>query len=156
MVFVVIHHLRREHPTALVSILSQCTKMPVQLAADNLLLYPNHVYILPSGEEITLKDGSFAMHSRSKVRGWPNLVSLFVDSMSRSQHPGIVIILSGMDSNGTEALIRLKKHGGIVIAQTPDTAAFPDMPRAAIRTGAVDFVLDPAKIGATLSEMAVA
>ncbi len=154
MAFIVIHHLRREYPTHLVSILSRCTRMPVQLAGNDLPILPDNVYVLPSGEEIALNDGSFAIQSRSKVCGWPNLVSLFVDSLSHSWHPGIVVILSGMDSDGAEALMALKEHGGIVIVQAPVNASSPDMPRAAIRTGAVDYVLEPPAIGTTLSRLA--
>lgn len=154
MAFVVIHHLRRERPTALVSILSGCTQMPVQLVVDGLSILPNHVYVLPSGDEIALTDGSFHMRPRSKLHGWPNLLSIFLESMTRSGHPGIAVILSGMDSDGAQAMMKLKQHGGIIIAQAPITASSPDMPLAAIDTGAVDYVLEPHFIGVAISRLA--
>lgn len=154
MAFVVIHHLRRQHPTALVEILSHCTRMPVQLASDHLLIQPDHVYVLPSGDEIQLTDSTFTLQPRTKITGWPNLISLFIESLSQSRHPGIAVILSGMDANGARALSDLKNHHGIIIAQSPTTAAVPEMPRAAINTGLVDYVLEPSEMGSRLSALA--
>jgi len=154
MAFVVIHHVRDESPGLLVSILENCTAMPVLVAANDLTVLPNHVYVLPSGEEMVLTDNHFQVGPRTKLRGWPNLVSVFVESMSRSHHPGIAVILSGMDANGAASLMKLKQHGGVVIAQEPATASNPDMPRAAIATGTVDYVLEPAAIGITISKLA--
>lgn len=153
MAFVVIHHLGRQHPTALVDILAHCTRMPVQLATNHLSVEPDNVYVLPSGDEITLNDGTFEVQPRTKLSGWPNLISLFIESLSHSSHPGIAVVLSGMDADGAIALSDLKHHGGIVIAQSPVTASVPEMPRTAIRTGLVDYILDPPEIGTRLNAL---
>ena len=76
MAFVVIHHLRQEHPTLLPAILSSCTSMPVRLAEPGISILPNHIYILPSGQEMNLPDGAFALQPRTKLRGWSNVVSM--------------------------------------------------------------------------------
>lgn len=154
MEFVVIHHLRKGHPTLLPSILRHCTSMPVQLAAADTQLEPNHVYVIPSGQEIALTDGSFAVRPRSKVGGWTNVVSVFLESLAQSSHPGIAVILSGMDHNGAEALKAFQRSGGITIAQSPDTADSPGMPCAAIKTGVVDYILSPQAIPEQLEKIA--
>lgn len=146
MAFVVIHHLRQHHPTHLPAILSRCTSMPVQLAETGSTIAPDHVYILPSGQEITLTDGAFALHPRKKLRGWANVVSLFLDSLAESQYGKVAVILSGMDADGAEALKGFQQHGGITIAQDPYTASSRQMPEAAIKTGAVDYILEPEAI----------
>ena len=48
----------------------------------------------------------------------------------------------------------MRDGGGLVIAQTADTAEFDGMPRSAFDTGAVHVALAPEKIGPTLSEFA--
>jgi chemotaxis response regulator CheB len=154
MAFVVIHHLREAHPTLLPLILSRCTSMPVQLARVGTPLAPNHVYILPSGKEIALTDGSFALRRRPKVLGWSNVVSVFLESLTESNHPGIAVILSGMDEDGANALKAFKLHGGITIVQAPSTAESPGMPMAAIRSGAVDYVSSPEAISGQLEQIA--
>jgi len=48
---------------------------------------------------------------------------------------------------------RVKEQGGVTIAQNPDDAEYPDMPRHAIATGAIDFVLPAAEIAQQLLQL---
>ncbi|MBC7822232.1 MAG: PAS domain S-box protein, partial [Planctomycetaceae bacterium] len=57
------------------------------------------------------------------------------------QHRAIAIVLSGTGSDGTRGVREIKAAGGMVMAQTPETAQHDGMPRSAIATGVVDFVL---------------
>lgn len=153
MAFVVLHH-RRSFPTNLDKILTGCTSMPVEMARSGLKIEPNHVYVLQSGDEMIVADGSFTTRPRSKVSGWPNIVTVFLDSLSKSKHRGIAVILSGLDENGAAALRAFANTGGITIAQSPESAETPDMPRAAIKTGKVKYVLAPEAIAARLEKTA--
>jgi chemotaxis response regulator CheB len=58
----------------------------------------------------------------------------------------IAVIVSGYDGDGAAALCRIKQIGGTTIAQKVDTAIQPDMPKSAIATGCIDFVLSPPQI----------
>jgi two-component system, chemotaxis family, protein-glutamate methylesterase/glutaminase len=153
MAFVVIHHVHSVH-TLLPHILARCTTMPVHLACEGLIIEANHVYVLPSGTELTLSDGTFVLHPRSKVTGWTNVITVFLNSLSRSCHTGIAVILSGFDKDGAAALKTFKEVGGTTIVQAPLTAEEPGMPLAAIETGYVDYVLVPEKIAPQLEEIA--
>lgn len=51
------------------------------------------------------------------------------------------VVLSGTGSDGAVGLSRIKEQGGVTLAQHPEDAEFDSMPRAAIDTGKVDFVL---------------
>lgn len=132
-----LHH-RRSFPTNLDRILGGCTSMPVELATSGLKIQPNHVYVLPSGEEMIVADGHFNTRQRSKMTGWPNVVTVFLDSLAKSKHRRIAVILSGLDENGAAALKAFAHLGGITIAQLPETAEIPAMPPAAIKTGRVN------------------
>lgn len=153
MAFVVLHHLRNV-PTLLPEILSTCTRMPVQLASGGLIVLPNHVYVLPSARELTLADSFLALRFQSKPTGFPNVLTILLQSLTRSSHRGVAVILFGVDADGAAALREFRQHGGIVIAQEPDTAERPGMPVAAIRTGVVDYVLPPEGIARQLDEIA--
>ena len=155
MAFVVLHHIRslRSH---LDKILAGCTSMPVEMATPGLHMQPNHIYVLTPGEEMIVADGSFSTRPRSKVTGWPNVVTVFLDSLSKSKHSGIAVILSGLDENGSAALRAFADMGGIIIAQSPESAEMPGMPRAAIDTGRVNYVLAPEAIAGRLEKTAKA
>lgn len=99
-------------------------------------------------------DGFFALRPGSKVRGYSNVITIFLDSLARSRHNGIAIILSGMDEDGAVSLNNFKANGGITIVQAPRLAERPEMPLAAIETGCVDYVLAPDAIAPELQRIA--
>src|SRR5215469_11613575 len=144
MVFVVIHHLITT--TSLPHILSFHTSMPVTEVGDGEVALPNHVYVLSPGMEMTVADGVFSLRPRSKRIGWPNVMTVFLDSLAKSCHPGIAITLSGLGNDGAAALKRFKEYGGVTIAQAPETAEREDLPLSWINTGSVNYVLEPGAI----------
>lgn len=153
MAFVVIHHIHNL-PTRLPEILRSCTTMPVYLPIASKLVNSDSVYVLPPGKEITLADGCFSLGPRSKTGGWSNVVSVFLNSLAKSGHRGIAVILSGLDEDGAAALKAFKERGGITIVQEPQTAERQEMPLAAIDTGFVDHVLPPPAIAGQLEKIA--
>ena len=66
----------------------------------------------------------------------------------------IAVILSGLDSDGAEALPAIKAAGGITFAQKIDTAVQPSMPGQAVETGCVDFELTPLELAANWCRIA--
>lgn len=154
MIFVLVHHLRQEYVTHLPEILSPCTSMPIRLVESGLAFEPNHIYVITPGEEIGLTDDLFTSQPRTKKRGFANVISLFLESLTNSHHRGIAVILSGMYEDGAAELTAFKQRGGITMAQAPDTAAQRGMPAAAIETGAVDYVLSPEAMPGQLEKIA--
>jgi two-component system, chemotaxis family, protein-glutamate methylesterase/glutaminase len=66
----------------------------------------------------------------------------------------IAVIVSGYDGDGAAALCGIKEVGGITIAQKLETARQPDMPRSAIASGCIDFVLSPEDIAQEIARIA--
>lgn len=146
MAVVIVNHLRTVD-TMLHEILPRYTEMPVELITDNLRLEPNHVFIIPSQRDLHVLDGEFQLKPISKPRGWPDVITVFLRSLTAHWDGQIIaVIVSGFDGDGAEALCDIRKVGGITIAQKPDTAAQPDMPSSAIESGCVDFILSPEDI----------
>jgi two-component system CheB/CheR fusion protein len=113
-------------------------------------VYPNQVYVMPPGYEMTWKNG-LTVHPRPKTRGFSNVFTVFLNSLSENKcPPGVAIILSGLDDDGAGALRTFREKGGVVLAQSPSTAEFHGMPTAAIATGAVHHVLRPEEIAPEL------
>ena len=97
---------------------------------------------IPQTTSLHLFGGNFVLEKRTKLSGWPNVITIFLRSLARNWD-GILIavIVSGLDADGAEALKEVKEAGGITIAQTPEAAEWSDMPDSAIKTGYVDYVL---------------
>src|ERR1700677_4305877 len=143
---VIVNHLRIV-ATRLHEILPRHTKMPVELITEGLVIQPNYVYIIPAQRDLHVLDGEFRLKPISKPRGWPDVFTVFLRSLTEHWSGKLIaVIVSGYDGDGAEALCGIKEAGGTTIAQKPDTAGQPDMPRSAIATGCIDFVLSPEDI----------
>ncbi|MDP1928868.1 MAG: CheR family methyltransferase [Thiobacillus sp.] len=87
----------------------------------------------------------------SSPRGQRLPIDFFFRSLAQDQHDrAICIVLSGTGSDGTLGLRAIKGEAGMVMAQTPASAEYDGMPRSAIATGLVDYVLTPAEMPAQL------
>jgi two-component system chemotaxis response regulator CheB len=151
---VIVNHLRLV-ATQLHEILPNYTKMPVQLITDGLVLKPNHVFIIPAQRDLHVLDGEFHLKPISKPRGWPDVITVFLRSLTRHWSGRLIaVIVSGYDGDGAAALCGIREAGGITIAQKLETAAQPDMPESAISTGCIDFVLSPEDIAREIVQIA--
>jgi chemotaxis response regulator CheB len=143
---VIVNHLRTV-ATLLHEILPRYTKMPVKLITERLDIQPDHVFIIPENRDLHILDDEFRLKPISKPRGWPDVITIFLRSLTQHWEGKIIaVIVSGYDGDGAEAMRSIKEAGGITIAQKPDTASQPDMPMSAIASGYIDFVLSPEDI----------
>jgi len=143
---VIVNHLRTV-ATLLHEILPRYTKMPVELITERLDIQPDHVFIIPENRDLHILDDEFRLKPISKPRGWPDVITIFLRSLTQHWEGKIIaVIVSGYDGDGAEAMRSIKEAGGITIAQKPDTASQPDMPMSAIASGYIDFVLSPEDI----------
>jgi chemotaxis response regulator CheB len=151
-IVIVNHH--RVVATQLHEILPYYTKMPVDLITEHLLIRPNRVFIIPSQHDLHVFGGGFRLKPISKPRGWPDVITVFLQSLSRNFNGRIIaVIVSGYDGDGAEALCGIRDAGGVTIAQRPDTAVQADMPSSAIASGCIDLILSPEEIAVEISRI---
>jgi len=154
-VAVVIVNHQRTIATQLHEILPRYTQMPVELISEGLLIRPNRVFIIPEQRDLHVLDGEFRLKPISKPRGWPDVITVFLRSLTQYWDGKLIaVIVSGYDGDGAAALCGIKEVGGITIAQKLQTAGEPDMPASAIATGCIDFVLSPEDIAAKIVRLA--
>jgi len=151
---VIVNHLRTV-ATLLHEILPRYTEMPVELITERLLIQPDHVYIIPAQRDLHVLDGEFRLKPISKPRGWPDVITVFLRSLTEFWGGKLIaVIVSGFDGDGAAALCGIRDAGGITIAQKPDTAGQPDMPGSAIASGCIDFILSPEDIATEIVRIA--
>ena len=151
---VIVNHVRNT-ATLLHKILPRYTTMRVELITESLLLRPNHVFIIPEQRDLHVLDGEFRLMPVSKPRGWPDVITVFLRSLTENWDGKLIaVIVSGYDGDGAAALCGIKEVGGITIAQKLDTAGQPDMPHSAIASGCIDFVLSPEDIAKEIVRIA--
>jgi two-component system chemotaxis response regulator CheB len=151
---VIVNHLRTV-ATLLHEILPRFTEMPVELITERLLIEPNRVFIIPEKRDLHVLDGEFRLKPISKPRGWPDVITVFLRSLTQHWDGKLIaVIVSGYDGDGAAALCGIKEVGGITIAQKLATAGQPDMPESAIASGCIDFILSPEDIAKQIVRIA--
>jgi two-component system CheB/CheR fusion protein len=85
--------------------------------------------------------------STAGARRW---TFFFIPLPKRTGSRSAAIVLSGVD--GAIGIKRIKEVGGITVVQKPEEAQHEGMPRAAIETGMVDWVLPVAEMPQRLLE----
>lgn len=151
MAFVLIQHLDPSHHSMLAEILSKATKLQVDEVKAGIKIQPNRVYVIPPGAFMAITAGAFTLTPRSKESGLHLSVNFFMRSLAEERKSGAIgVILSGTGADGTLGLESIKAEGGITFAQDPATAKYDGMPRSAVDSGCVDFVLPPKEIAQEL------
>ncbi len=151
---VIVNHITTM-PTQLHEVLPRFSRMPVELITEDLLIEPNHVYIIPTNRDLHVDGDVFHLKPISKPRGWPDVITVFLKSLTQFWDGKLIaVIVSGFDGDGAEALRGIKSVGGITIAQKLDTASQPDMPESAIASGCIDFILSPEDIAKEIMRIA--
>ncbi|WP_439630350.1 chemotaxis protein CheB [Gemmata sp.] len=148
MAFVLVQHLPPDHTSMLAEVLSRRTAMPVSQAEDGVAVEPNHAYVIRPGHVLTIRDGR--LHLGPELGG-PRAANRPIDDFFRSlaeeqRERAVCVILSGMGSNGTAGAQAVKAVGGVCVAQDPETAQFPSMPRHLIDAGYADYIARPADL----------
>jgi two-component system CheB/CheR fusion protein len=143
MAYVVVQHLSPDHTSLLGEILARRASIPVKEIVDGMPVEPNHVYVIAPGRTLTLEHGTLRLGEPVEKRGHRRPVDDFFRSLAAEQNEkAIVVVLSGTGTNGTAGSQAIKAAGGICIAQQPESAAFPGMPRALIHAGYADQILE--------------
>ena len=154
MAFVVIQHLSPTHESMLPEILTRATSMPVAQVLDDTPVQPDHVYVIPPGKNLVFADGELRLSPRTEIRGVQRPIDHFMRALAEEHgHKAIGVVLSGTANDGSLGIQEIKAGGGITFAQ--DTSAEQQsMPRSAVATGAIDFVLPPDEIARELGRIA--
>jgi two-component system CheB/CheR fusion protein len=154
MAFVVLQHLSPDFKSLMDELLSRRTQMRIRQAEHNALVEPNTVYLLPPMKEMIIRQRRLLLNDRDPRHGLTLPIDLFFRSLAQdARERSVAIILSGSGSDGSRGVQEIRKAGGTVFCESPDTAQFNGMPLSAMRTGVVDQVLPPEEIALAIATL---
>ncbi len=144
--FVVVQHLSPDYKSLMADILGKQTDMNVVQAENEMKIEPNTVYLIPPKNNMTLKNGKLIL--TEYVHGILNHpIDIFFTSLAEERKErSVAVVLSGTGTDGTKGIKAIKEHGGMVVVQNPSNAKFDGMPKSAISTGLVDWILSAKEI----------
>lgn len=154
LAYVVIVHLAPGHPSHLAEILQGYTSMPIHRVTDTQELKPNCVYVIPPDRELTIDGNQIKARGFTEPRGLYAPIDMLFRSVAQARSDSYAIVLTGAGADGAVGVRKVAEAGGLVLVQDPREAEFAMMPRSAIATGVVNFVVPlaamPARIAQTL------
>jgi two-component system, chemotaxis family, CheB/CheR fusion protein len=144
LALVLVPHLDPTHESLMAELLSRATPMPVHEAADGTTIVPDEIYVIPPNRNLAIEHGTLKLSKPPEPRGLQTAIDFSLCSLADDQKDAAIgIVLSGTGSHGTSGVKAIKLAGGTVIVQDPATAEYDQMPRNALATGLVDYVLAP-------------
>ena len=153
-ILIVLHRTPRPH-NGLADIFRRCTPLPVRMAVAGDPVEPGVVYVARSDLHLSITaKGRFAYVNGRRIRFVRSSANPLLESAAAAFGGRLVaVVLSGTGSDGTDGVQTVKAHGGIVIAQDEASSQHWGMPRAAVKSGAVDYVLPIVDIGPALKAL---
>jgi|GEM_PF-33113 len=153
MAFVVIQHLSPDFKSLMDDLLSRRTVMPIHLVSNGMEPLANSIYLIPPKTQMTIKEQRLYLTEKVVSPHLELPIDVFFHSLADDVGERAVgVILSGTGSDGSRGVTSIHKRGGLVIAQSPESAQFDGMPRLAIATGVCDFILAPDRMPGILTE----
>ena len=147
MAYVVVIHLSPEHASSIDEVLRSATRMPVVQVRESVRIEHDHVYVIPPNKHLVMRDGVLELEAFKRHHGAATSIDSFFRTLASAHNEhAIAIVLSGTGSDGSVGLKNIKEHGGVTMVQAPADAEYDSMPRNALATGVVDFVLPVAQM----------
>ncbi|MFL1894751.1 chemotaxis protein CheB [Aquimarina sp. 2-A2] len=153
--YILVQHLDPKHQSLLPELLQKHSNIPVREITDGAKIEANTIYVLPSNEELSIHKHKFKLVSREeKVYAKVSLIDNFFSSLSKVYKQNTIgIVLSGTGNDGTNGIADIKDNGGVTFAQQEQSAEWKDMPKNAIASGKIDYVLKPEEMFETLKTL---
>ncbi len=153
-------HMPSTFTSLLATHIARVSNVPCTEATDGEPIRPGHIYLAPGDYHLIAERGSIGNVLRLTQNERENYCRPAVDPMLRSLAPIygarlLVIILTGMGSDGSKGAQMVVTAGGSVIAQDEETSIVWGMPGAVATAGVCSAVLPLSDIAPYVRELVV-
>ncbi len=152
---IVTQHLHSTQSGFFIEFFDSLCALTVKEAEENEKIRYGFIYFAPPDYHLLIEDDrSFSLSSDEKVNySRPSIDVLFESAADVYGSQLIGVILTGASSDGTNGMKRIKECGGMTIAQNPEEAEYPIMPKSAIDAGEIDHILSLNEISKFLDKV---
>jgi two-component system chemotaxis response regulator CheB len=153
--FVVAQHMPEGFTKGFAERLNRLTPMRAAEAESGDEPAPGTILVAPGGHHLEFAARRGKVSTRIVAKDGCDKYSPSIDRMfqSAAKHYGrdlVAVVLTGMGDDGRRGVREVHGSGGLVIAESEETAVIFGMPQQAIRTGMVDMVLPLGDIAASI------
>ncbi|MHB8902455.1 MAG: chemotaxis protein CheB, partial [Thermoguttaceae bacterium] len=151
LAYVVVQHLSPDFKSLMDELLSRHTKIRIHRVENGMEVEPNSIYLIPAKKEMIISGGRLLLTDKDPEQPLTLPIDVFFRSLAQEMgNRAVGVVLSGTGSDGSRGIRAIHEAGGLVFAQDSDTAKFDGMPKSAVDTGVVDYVLPPERIVAAI------
>ncbi len=151
----VVRHQPADSDDCIIKALRRASQLKVKFAEKGDLLQPGTVYIAPPDRHLMVeKKGCLNLSTEKKVNfSRPSIEPLFKSAAQAHGSSLLVVVLTGANADGAEALRAIKAYGGTVLVQDSASAEADTMPKAALAAVEADYVIWLDQIGPFLWQL---
>ena len=145
---ILIQHMPKFINESLRESLDEVCGQTVRIAGQGEILKHGEMFIAPSEFHLRLINNQKIELFRGDKRNYvcPSVDITLLSVEKRPSDRIMGIILTGMGRDGAAGIVHLKEIGGVTIAQDEKSSVIFGMPKEAIATGQIDWVLNPDQI----------
>lgn len=148
---VLVQHRRADPGSLLTDLLAKHCAIPVSEPEDKTRIERDHVYVAPSDYHLLVEEGHLALSVDPPVCYARPSIDVLFESVADSYGPAAVgVMLTNSNEDGAAGARAIKRAGGRIIVQDPDTAESPVGPRAVLAATEVDAILPIEAIASAL------
>lgn len=132
---IVVQHRAKDQKNLLEEVLQARCQIRVKQADEKEQILKGCVYIAPPDYHLLIEQGkTFSLTADEPISfSRPSIDVLFESAALTYRAALIGIILTGASNDGAEGMKAIQHYGGLTIAQKPEEAEYPFMPKAAIQ-----------------------
>jgi two-component system, chemotaxis family, protein-glutamate methylesterase/glutaminase len=147
----IVQHRGIDGAERLAPALQELTPLPLREADDKEPIVPGCIYVAPPDYHLLVEVGRFALSTDGRVMmARPSIDMLFESAADAYLDRVVAVVLTGASKDGAVGVARVKRKGGVVVVQHPDTADARLMPESAVSAVTPDLVLPLEDIAAFL------
>lgn len=145
--FLIVQHMPPGFTKSLAARLNNLSKIVVKEAENGDILKVGTAYIAPGNYHMVinrtgLDDHVISLNSDPPVSGHRPSVNVMMESVARIENKNLIaVMMTGMGSDGSEGIKKIKMMGGKTIAQDEESCVVYGMPKAAVNAGIVDKIV---------------
>lgn len=142
----IVQHMPATFTPIFAKSLDRISSIPIKEAQDGEIVLNGKGYLAPGGRQMSIveKGGFYVIKvsDEPKTIYVPSADILFDSCAQTTKDKTLAIIMTGMGNDGFQGLLKLKKTGGIIIAQSKDSCVVWGMPRKPTESNIVDYIGD--------------
>ncbi len=147
----IVQHMPANFTKSFANRLNEYSEIPIKEVEAGEVIEVNHGYLGKGGYQMRLRqklNGEIQVRLSNQVEHYfmPSVGIMMESVLSVFGKNTIGVLMTGMGDDGADAMVKIKKAGGITIAESEETAIVFGMPREAINRGGADIVVPSYRI----------